>query len=376
MIWIHAVSVGEVEACQPLVMTLQSRFPGHHIHITTMTPTGRARVTRLYADTVSYSYLPYDLPFAIKRFYRHIHPHFGILMETEIWPNLITYFHHQSTPLFLANARMSTRSAKGYAHFQSFTQSILQKLSLIAVQCQDDKQRMLSLGATAGNVHVVGNLKYELRIPEGTAEQAKRMRSLWGTQRPVWIAASTHEGEERLIIQASRAVRARFPELLVVIVPRHPERFDQVVALAQKAGYKTLRRSEHRPCSSDVQILVVDTMGELPLFYAASDLVFIGGSLVPHGGHNLLEPAVLGKAIMTGPHYFNFAEITQQFLAHNAIVQVNDMESLITTSITLLEQEEERQRMGNIGQQLIRQNQGASNRLVNLIQNYLTHRAD
>jgi 3-deoxy-D-manno-octulosonic-acid transferase len=206
-------------------------------------------------------------------------------------------------------------------------------------------------------------------------EQATAMRNLWGSHRPTWVAGSTHEGEEAIILNASRQVRAAFPELLLIIVPRHPERFDRVTALSQKAGFKTLRRSEHRPCPSDVKVLVVDTMGELPLFFAASDIAFVGGSLMPVGGHNILEPAALGRPIITGPHYFNFNEITTQFLKADAAIQINDTEELAETIIKLLQDSPQRHKMGDAALQLMASSQGASKRLVNLIKRHITHHA-
>jgi len=372
VIWIHAVSVGEVEASRPLVKALQSEYADHQILITTMTPTGSARVKLLFSDTVAHCYLPYDLPFAIRRFLNNSHPQFAVIMETEIWPNLISSCHQRNIPLVLANARLSERSAKGYARVSSFTKSILQKLTIIASQSIDDKKRFQQLGADNQNVHIIGNLKYEISLPASLKEQASAMRTMWHSNRPVLVAASTHEGEEEMVLNAARQIRSQFPDLLLIIVPRHPERFDRVAALAQRSGVKTLRRSEHRPCSSDVQVLVIDTMGELPLFYAASDIAFVGGSLVPHGGHNLLEPAILGRAVITGPHFFNFNDITKQFIKAQAAIQVLDTKELAETSIRLFKDSQQRAEMGEAGLQLVANSQGASSRLVNLIKHHIT----
>ena len=374
-IWIHAVSVGEVEACRPLIKALQIEFPNHQLLITTMTPTGSERVKLLFSNSVAHCYLPYDLPFAIKRFLNKTQPQFGIIMETEIWPNLLFTCEQQNIPLVLANARMSERSAKGYARLASFTKTTLNSLRLIAAQGQQDRQRFKELGANIQKVHAIGNLKYEISLPTSLKEQAEAMRNMWDNTRPVWVAASTHEGEDEIILNASRQIRAKFPDLLLIIVARHPERFDRVTALTQRAGFKTLRRSEHRPCSSDVQVLVVDTMGELPLFYAASDVAFVGGSLVPHGGHNLLEPAALGCAVITGPYYFNFNEITKRFLEAEAAIQVTDTQSLADTVIMLLENSQKRAQMGEAGLQLIANSQGASTRLINLIKHHIIRHA-
>ncbi|MBL1320060.1 MAG: lipid IV(A) 3-deoxy-D-manno-octulosonic acid transferase [Methylophaga sp.] len=375
IIWIHAVSVGEVEACRPLVKQLRTEYPDHQLLITTMTPTGSERVKLLFENSVFHCYLPYDLPFAIKRFLNRTKPQFGIIMETEIWPNLIYYCHKRNIPLVLANARLSERSTKGYAHFPEFIKETLQNLPLIAAQGQDDRKRFQQLGANIENVHAIGNLKYEITLPASLTEQADAMRHLWDSNRPVWVAASTHEGEEEMVINAARQVRALFPNLLLIIVPRHPQRFDRVAALAGKAGFKTLRRSDQQACPADVQILVVDTMGELPLFYAASDVAFVGGSLVPHGGHNVLEPAALGRAIVTGPHYFNFNEITTDFLRADAIIEVSDIQSLADTTIKLLQNPQQRAQMGEAALQLIAGSQSASTHLINLIKYNITHHA-
>lgn len=375
IIWLHAVSVGEVEACRPLVKQLRIEYPEHQLLITTMTPTGSERVKLLFEESVLHCYLPYDLPFAISRFLNRTKPQFGIIMETEIWPNLIFCCQQREIPLVLANARLSERSAKGYARFPKFIKETLQSLPLIAAQGQEDRQRFQQLGANIENVHAIGNLKYEITLPASLTEQADAMRHIWDRNRPVWVAASTHEGEEEMVINASRQVRAPFPDLLLIIVPRHPQRFDRVAALAGKAGFKTLRRSDQQACPADVQILVVDTMGELPLFYAASDVAFVGGSLVPHGGHNVLEPAALGRAIITGPHYFNFNEITTDFIAAEAVIEVNDTQSLADTTIKLLQNPQQRAQMGEAALQLIAASQHASTHLINLIKYNITHHA-
>lgn len=371
VIWIHAVSVGEVEACRPLVKNLQSTYPKHQLLITTMTPTGSERVKLLFSASVAHCYLPYDLPFAIKRFLKTNRPVFGIIMETEIWPNLLLTCKQKNIPLVLANARMSERSAKGYARFPKLTKTVLNSLRFIAAQSQQDRDNFHHLGADITDVHAIGNLKYEINLSASVVEQASAMRMMWDNDRPVWVAASTHEGEEEIILHASRQIRAKFPNLLLIIVPRHPERFDRVTALTHKTGFKTLRRSEQLPCSSAIQVLVVDTMGELPLFYAACDVAFVGGSLVPHGGHNILEPAALGRAVLVGSHYFNFNEITQRFIQSDAAIEINNAEDLADHVIQLLDNAEQRAKMGEAGLKLIAASQGASTRLANLIKRHI-----
>jgi len=372
VIWIHAVSVGEVEASRPLIAGLRKHYPKHQLLLTTMTPTGSERVRSLFADKVLHCYLPYDLPFAIRRFLKTMQPEFGIIMETELWPNLLLTCQQQNIPLVIANARLSARSAKGYQKLATFSRQMLRSIPLIATQTTMDRDRFQQLGAQPEAVHAVGNLKYEMRLPASLTEQAEAMRSVWGN-RPVWVAASTHEGEEEIILNASKQVRAHFPDLLLIIVPRHPERFDRAAGLSRRAGFKTLRHSDNQPCSLAVQVLIVDTMGELPLYYATADVAFIGGSLVPHGGHNLLEPAALGRAVVTGPHYFNFTEITQRFLASQAAIQVKDSHELAQAIKLLLGDPQRRSEMGQAGLALIQQSQGASQRLLNLIDRHILH---
>jgi len=370
LIWLHAVSLGEVEAARPLIASLQESYPTHHILITTMTPTGSDRVTKLYGETVSHCYLPYDLPFAVKRFFKTAQPVLGIIMETELWPNLVHYSAELNIPLVLANARLSARSAKGYQRVAKLSQRMLKNFSLIAAQSQDDRRRLIDLGADKNTVHAVGNLKFEISLPASVSEQGEAMRSVWG-DRPVFIAASTHEGEDEIILNASRQIRAKFPDLLLIIVPRHPERFDRVAALSQRSGFKILRRSENGMCSKAIQVFIVDTMGELLLFYGAADIAFVGGSLVPRGGHNLLEPAALGRAVLIGPHYFNFNEISQQFLQANAAIEIDSSETLAESVIDLLSHPQKRAAMGEAGQNLIEQSKGASHRLLNLIKRHI-----
>lgn len=372
LIWVHAVSVGEVEACRPLIHGLQQRYPEHKILITTMTPTGSDRVKSLFADKVLHVYLPYDLPFAIKRFLKAMRPQFGIIMETELWPNLILICAEKSIPVAIANARLSARSAHGYQKVSKLTRQMLQSLPLIATQTHSDRERFLQLGADKEKVHVVGNLKYEITLPASANERAESIRALWGN-RPVFIAASTHEGEEEKILDATRKIRGEFHDLLLIIVPRHPERFDRVAALCRRSGLNTLRRSENKPCSSQIQALVVDTMGELSIFYGTADVAFVGGSLVAHGGHNLLEPAALSRPVITGPHYFNFLEVTRQFLEHHAAIEVKNPEQLADGVIELLKAPQRRAEMGEAGRKLIEQSKGASQRFLNLIDIHIRH---
>jgi 3-deoxy-D-manno-octulosonic-acid transferase len=372
LIWVHAVSVGEVEACRPLIKGLQDRYPEHQILITTMTPTGSARVKSLFAENVLHVYLPYDLPFAIRGFLDAMKPQFGIIMETELWPNLILICAERSIPIAVANARLSARSARGYLKVAKLTRQMLQNIPLIAAQSHSDRDRFVQLGAHKDKVHAVGNLKYEISLPASIIERAESIRALWGN-RPVFIAASTHEGEEEQILDAARKIRGQFRDLLLIIVPRHPERFDRVTALCRRSGLNTLRRSDGKPCSSQVQALVVDSMGELSVFYGTADVAFVGGSLINHGGHNILEPAALSRPVITGPHYFNFLEITRQFLEHHAAIEVKNTDQLADSVIELLKDPQRRTEMGDAGKHLIEQSKGASQRLLNLIDVHISH---
>ncbi len=373
VIWCHAVSVGEVEASRPLIQTLQHDYPEYQILMTTMTPTGSARVLHHFTGQVTHCYLPYDLPFAMQRFLDHMRPEIGIIMETEIWPNLIFNCHRRNIPLVLANARMSERSAQGYQRISGLSRQIIHRLTEIATQTETDRTRLISLGADPSRTHAIGNLKYEINLPASLTEQCTAIRRLWSDHRPVWVAASTHEGEESQILSAMEKIQTAIPDVLLILVPRHPERFDRVFTLCQQAGFQTIRRSKEETCSDDVSILVGDTMGELPLFYGASDLAFVGGSLIPHGGHNLLEPAALGRAVITGPHHFNFTEISSHFLNANAAVEVHNADSLADTVIRLLQDAALRSTMGEAGRQHIAQSQGASDRLLSLIEKHLPH---
>lgn len=372
LIWVHAVSVGEVEACRPLIKGLQDRYPEHQILITTMTPTGSARVKSLFAENVLHVYLPYDLPFAIRGFLDAMQPQFGIIMETELWPNLILICAERSIPIAVANARLSVRSARGYLKVAKLTRQMLQNIPLIAAQSHSDRDRFVQLGAHKDKVHAVGNLKYEISLPASIIERAESIRALWGN-RPVFIAASTHEGEEEQILDAARKIRGQFRDLLLIIVPRHPERFDRVTALCRRSGLNTLRRSDGKPCRSQVQALVVDSMGELSVFYGTADVAFVGGSLINHGGHNILEPAALSRPVITGPHYFNFLEITRQFLEYHAAIEVKNTDQLADSVIELLKDPQRRTEMGDAGKHLIEQSKGASQRLLNLIDVHISH---
>ena len=357
-IWVHAVSVGEVQAALPLVtwLLLERKLP---VLVTTTTPTGSERVRQQFADQVLHFYAPYDLPGAVRRYFKRIRPIMVIVMETEIWPNLFHRCRVESVPLVLANARLSAYSARGYRRFPGLTKATLRNVTELAAQARPDADRFISLGMDAQHVHVTGNIKFDVQLPDGLRAQAEQLRRQWGEKRPVWVAASTHEGEEELILSAFDMVRTRLPQALLVLVPRHPERFDKVADLCKRRGYSVARRSDRGMVDSEVAVFVGDTMGELPLFYASADVAFVGGSLVPTGGHNVLEPAALGVPIVVGPHTFNFMEIMRALIVHGGGERVETVTELATVVVRFLEHTKLRDATGSCGRELVERNRGA-----------------
>jgi 3-deoxy-D-manno-octulosonic-acid transferase len=372
VIWIHAVSVGEVRAAVPLVKQLWERCPDHKILITTMTPTGSATVAQLFDDRVLHCYVPYDYPSAVRRFLKRVRPELLLVMETELWPNLFHLCRARHVPVVVTNVRMSESSMQKYLRLApTLTRKTLAQVRLLAAQSKADADRLLTLGAEPQKVHVTGSIKFELALPASLAEAAEVLRREWGTERPVWVAASTHEGEEEYVLNVHGDLRrqAAFKNALLVLVPRHPERFPSVAKLSKQLGYTIALRSQHRgPLGPDVQVLVGDTMGELMLFFGACDVAFVGGSLVPTGGHNLLEAEALGKPVVFGPHMFNFNEIAQLTLERNAGTQVRDAAHLLETMAAYLGDGERRDRAGEAGRKLVEENRGALQRTMRLLE--------
>jgi len=364
IIWLHCVSVGETRAAAPLVALLRQHYPGHTILLTHTTPTGRATSEQLYGDSVLRCYLPYDLPGAVSRFLRHFQPRLGLLMETELWFNLIEACHEQGIPLLLVNARLSEKSARGYAKLGQLASTGLGRLAAIAAQTEADAARLRQLGAA--NVSVMGNLKFDVTPPPKAWEQGAALRQLFGAGRPVFLAASTRDGEEALVLDAIQA--ASVPGLLTVIVPRHPQRFDAVAALLEKRGMAYVRRSENLVAGADCQVVLGDSMGEMFAYYAACDLAFIGGSLLPLGGQNLIEACAMGKPVLIGPHTFNFQQAAEQAVLCGAALRVEDVEGLAAALRRLLADAPQRQAMGAAGLAFSTANCGAATRALRLVE--------
>lgn len=369
-IWLHAVSVGESIAAAPLVRELLVRYPDLPITITCMTPTGSERIQAMfgggeYAGRVQHCYLPYDLPWAAARFLRKVQPKLAVIMETELWPNHIHQCGKRGIPVALANARLSARSARGYARLKGVTAPMLAELDLIAVQTSTEAERFRSLGARPECVEVTGSIKFDLQIDPQLLSRAAALREQWQAQaRPIWIAASTHAGEDEIILAAHRELLKQWPEALLILVPRHPERFASVFELCQRQGFSTRRRSRGEVVAAGDQLLLGDTMGELLFLYALADTAFVGGSLVANGGHNLLEPAALGKPVLSGPHLFNFLDIAAQLRDAGALGEVADVQGLAQRVAQLWREPGEAQVMREAGLRVMQANQGALVRLL------------
>lgn len=369
VLWIHAVSVGEARASAPLVRALATRYPDHRLLITTMTPTGSTTVRALFGDDVIHCYVPYDLPGAVRRFLARTRPAIAIMMETELWPNIFRLCHARAIPVCVANLRMSEASMQRYLKVRGLTAATLAQASLLGAQSSADAERIRRLGAPAAAIHITGSVKFELDLPASLREAAEVLRGHWGRHRPIWLAASTHEGEEELVLAARAQLARRFPDHLLVLVPRHPERFAHAARLARRAGLRTLLRSEGRDAiDADTQVLIGDTLGELQLFYGAVDCAFIGGSLVPTGGHNLLEAAAVGTPVVFGPHMFNFAEIAGFALERGAGVQIRAATELAPAVADFLGNANRRFEAGEHGRKMVEENRGAVARTLGLIE--------
>ena len=359
---VHAVSVGETRAAEPLIAALKQKYPGHRILLTHMTPTGRETGVALFGDGVARCYLPYDFPFAVGAFLDHFKPACGVLLETEIWPNLIRACNVRDIPIYLANARLSEKSLRRYRRFRGFAATALRGLTAIAAQSADDAARFHELGAIA--VNTVGNLKFDITPDQALVARGAASRTQYGSRR-VLLLASTREGEEELFLQALAG--GETADMLVVLVPRHPQRFEEVADLLKRFAIPCQRRSSNETVAASTQVLLGDSMGEMAAYYAACDVAIVCGSFLPFGAHNLIEACALGKPVVVGPHDFNFAEAVQLAVAGGAALQVGSAEDAVKTALALLDDGGRMQRMSDAGRAFVAQHIGAAARLAALI---------
>ena len=364
VIWFHTVSVGETLAAVPVIKAIQEQYPDHTVLVTTMTPTGTEQVKVRLGDSVVHCYAPYDLHHAMRAFIRHIRPSQLFIMETELWLNMLHFANKYGVRVVLVNARMSEKSAKGYARFPTLTGTMLSSLSALAVQNATDAERFRRLGAPEDIISVTGNIKFDLKIPLEISQQAaallKEIR-----QAPIWLAASTHSGEDEILLDAHEKFLVDYPQALLILVPRHPERFNEVFDLIKTRRLTAFRRTEE--VIPQGQIYLADTMGELLMLCALADAVFVGGSLIERGGHNCLEPAAFKKPVMSGPSDFNFAQINQQLTAANALARVSDAEEIYQQLVAWQKAPELAEEMGNAGYRVVVENRGAVERLLEIL---------
>lgn len=359
LIWVHAVSLGETRAAAPLIERISREHPDAEILLTSMTASGREAGRALYGERVLQAWLPYDVPFAVEAFLDGFRPRAGLLVETELWPNLVHACSRRGVPVHLVNARMSERSAAGYAKTSALTRPMLQALAGVAAQTRVDAERLERLGAR--DVVVTGNLKFDLDVPDAMLARGAALRDAIGRQRPVWLAASTREGEETLLLDA--LARAPASDALLLLVPRHPQRFDEVEALLRSRGIAFARRTSAVPATAATRVLLGDTMGEMLAYCAAADVAFVGGSLLPLGGQNLIEPIAVGVPTLVGPHTFNFAEATERAIEAGAARRVHDADELLATVDALLGDPPARAGMRNAATAFLAEHRGATQRL-------------
>lgn len=366
-IWLHAVSLGEVIAATPLIKALLLAYPTIPVVVTTTTPTGSAQVKAQFQDQVVQLYLPFDLPALLNRFLSHTKPKLGIIMETELWPNLLHACRTQKIPLLLANARLSKDSATGYSRVKSFVSEMLNSFSKVAAQSPLDGERFLQLGLMPEKLKLTGNVKFDLQLASNLNEEALVLRAQLGKERIIWIAASTHEGEESIILEAYKKLKIMHPKLLLILVPRHADRFNKVADLCTEQGFKIARRSLKETPLAETDIYLVDSFGEMMLHYAASNMAFVGGSLVPIGGHNLLEPAALALPLLSGSHLHNFTTISELLLKANALIVVHDASELTAAVNLLITNPNQANKMGAEALSVVDENRGAVEKHMALV---------
>jgi 3-deoxy-D-manno-octulosonic-acid transferase len=376
-IWLHAVSLGEVSAAAAIVRALHDRHPRIPVIVTTATPTGRARAQALFRDGAVVRYLPYDTPGSMRRFINRARPTVAIIMETELWPNLFNQCRRRGIPVVLASARLSPKSVVRYRRFGALFRPVFSGDTFVAAQSAEDADRFIAIGADPARTRVAGNVKFDVDVDPAVLRRGLELRSAWAT-RPVWIAGSTHEGEEEMVLTAHSAVLADSPDALLLLVPRHPERFQAVADLLGRRGFRYERRTTSGglgPAGGlppEAQVLLVDTVGELAAMYAAVDVAFVGGSLVPVGGHNLLEPAALGVPVITGSYQANGKEVAQLLLQSGGALEVADAAGLAGVVRELFADSTGRQRVGENGRRVVEANRGSAARVLELVEHRLS----
>jgi 3-deoxy-D-manno-octulosonic-acid transferase len=374
VIWLHAVSVGETLAAVPLVRRLQAEHPDWQWVITTTTPTGSERVRAIFADalfsnTAAHVYAPYDLPIFLSAFIKRTVPSLAIVMETELWPNMLHSCRTNNIPVVVANARLSEKSARGYAKLAPLARAMLADVRMVAAQQQTDGERFIQLGLPGENLAVTGSIKFDLDLDDSIRDKAALLRAQWSPDetRPVWLAASTHPGEDAIVLETFSALKKQFPDLLLILVPRHPERFSAVATQCEQAGWHVAKRSENAAVDNKTDIVLGDTMGELLAFYGAADIAFVGGSLVPVGGHNLIEPAAWACPMISGPHLFNFSEVERLLQQNNALAIARNAGEMTAILKQWLSDETQRKEFGERAKTVAENNRGALQRLCTLI---------
>ncbi len=391
-IWFHTVSAGETIAAVPVIVELIRRYPDVPFLVTTMTPTGSEQVRmRLIAGSnpsdgqqdvlsaagedvqpaaqpVAHCYAPYDFPWVLRRFFDRVQPRLLVLMETELWPNLLARASREAVPVVLINARLSARSARGYRRLGGLARKMLQRLAVIACQYPNHAERFLALGATQEQLQVLGSVKFDVRLPADASERVEALRGRWGLHsRRTWIAGSTHPGEDEVLLQAHLAVRRRLPEARLILVPRHPSRTGEVLALCRAQGLRVARQSQSMPDDVDADVVLGDVMGQLIYLYGLSEVAFLGGSLLPVGGHNPIEPALWGQPLLIGPEHDNFADVVDRFAEAGCLSIVSGAESLAVELCRYLQDPGARQRAGTAAQEVVAKNGGARDRLLTLL---------
>ncbi len=371
-IWVHAVSVGETLAAVPMIERLLAAYPDTPLLVTTTTPTGSERVRALFGDRVTHVYCPWELPTALGRFLRAFDPKIVIVLQTELGPNLCAAVKRHGARLMLMNGRLSEKSYRGYGKFPRLVRPMMARFDALAVQTPVEARRYAALGAWPERVHAIGSVKFDMSLNDSVREEAAALRDQAGA-RPVWIAASTHPGEDEPVLAAHRALLDSHPDTLLVLVPRHPERFDSVAQLIRQQGFRLARRSKNERLDAETQVYLADTMGELLMLFGVADLAFVGGSLVPVGGHNLLEPAAWGKPVLTGPHLHNFTAISTLLEEAGGLTLVDDADALAMALQSLFRHPDRRDSQGQAAAAVVEANRGALEKGLELVRQLIVN---